>query len=253
MADIDIDGQFRQNTIGNTDAPAKVIAGWRRVTNDGQGSSPTGNGGYREDYTTYATAPQFDVGHSIIHVVESPTATGAFEGRWESLTTPRDPNGNWSCTMVEWNIGNRCGDQGYRDNIAGARMTGGHLTVATCPGQFSSVSYNCDFAYACAGSVTPSWAGQFYNGFLTDPDSIAKNGRALMLNGDQGTVADMTPLTPLQAQLKWQTGIKLDTATFVDSKAMTVKAGHKISWTDGTEAVHLTPAQIVKLKHMIGA
>jgi len=154
--------------------------------------------------------------------------------------------------MVEWNIGNRCGDQGYRDNIGGNRMTGGHLTVATVPGQFSAVSYNCDFAYACAGSVDPGWAGQFYNGFLVDPDSIAKDGRALMLNGDQGSVADKTPLCPMQATYSWQTGIKFDTANFKDSKAMTLKAAHKISWVDGTEAVHLTPAQIAKLKHMLG-
>jgi hypothetical protein len=251
MSDIDIDGQFRQNTVGNTDSPAKVIAGWRRVTNDGQGSVPTGNGGYREDYTTYATAPQFDVGHSVINVVESPTAEGAFEGRWESLTSPRDPNGRWSATMVEWNIGNRCGDQGYRDNIAGERMTGGHLTVATCPGQFSDVSYNCDFAYATAGATDPHWAGQFYNGFLVDVESIAKDGRAIMLNGDTEAVADKTPFTPLQVTRTWQTGIKMDTAKFKDGNAMTLNPNQKIAWTDGTEGVHLTPAQIKKLKKLL--
>lgn len=244
-------GQIRQQIVGNTDAdPSYVIGGHRQVINDGTGTRPTGNGGYRQDYTTRATRCGFDVGHVFITIVESSTADGGYEGEWHVGVSPADPGGPWTFFTAEINIGSRV-DSGYQETINGPRPTGGHLFVPTVPTALGppGSSKNATFAVAIAGGPNVPYMAQFYNGFLINPDSIAKGGRGIQFGG--ANLAENAPYAPFEVTRSWESGLRLEKAAFKDGKAVTLAPTQKIAWTDGTEAVHLTPRQIKKLRRIL--
>jgi hypothetical protein len=243
-----INGQLNQHMTGNTNM--NIIGGWRSVTNDGTGTV-AGNGGYRKDYCTKTQVPRgFDVGNVYLAWVEAPGARGQYEGEWRVGCSPKDGQGNWSYVQCELNIGSFV-DAGYNDTINGNHATGGILIGATVPGAFGppGSSKTATFAVATAGAPNnPSYA-QFYNGLLINPDSIAKGGRGVQFGG--ANLAENAPYAPFEVTRSWETGIRLEKANFRDGNAITLSAQQKIAWDDGTQAVHLTPTEIRKLKRLL--
>jgi len=241
-------GQLNQRIAGNTDM--NVIGGWRRVTNDGTGTAG-GNGGYRKDYSTKTQVVRgFDVGNVYLAWVDAPTAKGHYEGEWRVGCSPKDEENAWSYFQCELNIGSFV-DAGYNDTINGSHVTGGLTLVPTVPSPFGppGSSKNATFAAACAGAPNSPIFAQFYNGFLVNPNSIAKGGRGVQIGG-----ADLdknAAYAPCEVTRSWETGIRLEKARFRDGSAISLSAAQKISWDDGTEAVHLTPTKIRKLKRLL--
>lgn len=241
-------GQLNQRITGNTDM--NVIGGWRRVTNDGTGTVG-GNGGYRKDYSTKTQVVSgFDVGNVYLAWVDAPTAKGHYEGEWRVGCSPKDEENGWSYFQCELNIGSFV-DAGYNDTINGDRVTGGQLIVSTVPSPFGppGSSKNATFAIATGGSPNSPTFAQFYNGLLINPDSIAKGGRGVQVGG--ANLAGNAPYAPCEVTRSWETGIRLEKARFRDGSAITLSAAQKISWDDGTQAVHLTPTEMRRLKRLL--
>ncbi len=243
-----IDGQLNQQITGNTNM--NIIGGWRSVTNDGTGTV-AGNGGYRKDYRTKTQVPRgFDVGNVYLAWVEAPGARGHYEGEWRVGCSPKDAQGGWSYFQCEVNIGSFV-DAGYNDTINGNHATGGILIASTVPGAFGppGSSKTATFAVATAGAPNNPSNAQFYNGLLINPDSIAKGGRGVQFGG--ANLAKNAPYAPFEVTRFWETGIRLEKARFKDGNAIMLSAAQKISWDDGTQAVHLTPTEMRRLKHLL--
>jgi len=64
-------------------------------------------------------------------------------------------------------------------------------------------------------------------------------------------LAKNAPYAPFEVTRSWETGIRLEKAHFRDGKAITLSAAQKISWDDGTQAVHLTPTETRRLKRLL--
>jgi hypothetical protein len=242
------DGQLNQRITGNTNM--NVIGGWRRVTNDGTGTVG-GNGGYRKDYSTKTRVVRgFDVGNIYLAWVDAPGASGQYEGEWRVGCSPKDGQGNWSYFQCELNIGSFV-DAGYNDTINGSHVTRGIMLGSTVPDAFGppGSSHNATFAIATAGIPNNPRYAQFYNGLLINPDSIAKGGRGVQVGG--ANLPGNAPYAPCEVTRSWETGIRLEKARFRDGSAITLSAAQKVSWDDGTQAVHLTPTQIRRLKRLL--
>jgi hypothetical protein len=181
--------------------------------------------------------------------VEAPGARGQYEGEWRVGCSPKDGQGNWSYFQCELNIGSFV-DAGYDDTINGNHATGGILIGATVPGAFGppGSSKTATFAVATAGVPNnPSYA-QFYNGRLINSDSIAR-GRGVQFGG--ANLAKNAPYAPFEVTRFWETGIRLEKENFRDGKAIMLSAQQKIAWDDGTQAVHLAPTEIRRLKRLL--
>ena len=241
-------GQLNQRISGNTNL--NVIGGWRRVTNDGTGTVG-GNGGYRKDYNTKAQVVSgFDVGNVYLAWVDAPTAKGHYEGEWRVGCSPKDTQNQWSYFQCELNIGSFV-DAGYNDTINGDHVTGGIMFGATVPEPFGppGSSRNVTFAIAMVGIPNSPGYAQFYNGILINPDSIAKGGRGLQIG--RANLPGNAPYAPCEVTRSWETGVRLEKARFRDGNALMLSAAQKISWDDGTQAVHLTPTEIQRLKRLL--
>src|SRR6267142_4490063 len=79
--------------------------------------------------------------------------------------------------------------------------------------------------------------------------SIAKGGRGVQFGG--ANFAKNAPYAPFEVTRSWETGIRLEKANFRDGQAITLSAQQKIASDDGTQAVHLTPTEIRRLKRLL--
>jgi len=82
---------------------------------------------------------------------------------------------------------------------------------------------------------------RFYNGLLVAPDSIARYGRGIYLGGGIPQTPSPIPHTPLQADLEWEHGIRLDGGIFGDGNALILNSrGQAIAWTNSScSAAHV--------------
>lgn len=250
--DLEVNGQIRQKKTGNTDSPGHCPGQFNQCWNDGKGQSTVNNGGYCFRYESIDENQPFDTGYVFSSNYHPPTASGHYTSEWHVSCSPPVGQGQWTISLSEWNIGNRGADMGYRDNIAGERTSMGILMVATVPNAYKingHLGYNVDVAFVTARG-DPSYNGpQFYNGFMTAPDSIAPGGRGLQVAGSFYTTS--YPFSPMEVTQSWQSGIRLEKAQIADGKAIVVSPNQKVVRTDGTEAVFLTPEQIVQLKRLL--
>ncbi len=190
--------------------------------------------GVRLNYSTRENTTGFSVGHGI--VADSDSETGQSLASWLVQSTPvSDVTNDWGVFCQEQNVINVAGDQGYNNQRSEQqRWTGCLQLVPEAKDLTRSGSRNT--FNTLYGAVVAKSAGQAltgyhiktYNGFLVEPNSIAENGCAITVNGNDG-LDDKIPKSAFYIREDFEQGIDFTDSNFTNGDAIMLKTGQGVN------------------------